>query len=304
MQLTPSQAQDKELIYYLLRQIVPENISVVHPIIKGKASYTYEVNNHLIVKFPKYKNALADDWKKQNINAPILQKALSFKIPQPKLESVFLNATSTQGMLSLSYEKIEGYIIPRREFGSMPLQFKQKFFKHLSDATAQIHAINPNTLPSPPITAEQFGRKLFPIQEGNTSFNKLFDIATNFLKKRLHNPSKRVLCHLDLHSGNICLNKKGEFVGIIDFDTLIQGYPCLEFRPSLYPERQDMEMFKKAYIRQSKNTNLNKDIQQMLIFYKLLSFTCSCAKIKKLFSSKNMCTQQLLYSSRHDFSKA
>ena len=148
--LTENLAQNKTLIDYLLKQVVSEPISKIKPIENAKTTFVYEVNNHLIVKFPSCRT-ITSNWEMQSENAPVLQNLFSFSIPQPKLKAVALTSTSPQGMLSICYEKIKGRTITDRDFADRPIEFKQRFFEQLSDAAMQIHAICPDTLPVPPL---------------------------------------------------------------------------------------------------------------------------------------------------------
>ena len=216
MFLTEEQAKNKDLICYLLKQIITAPIEKIKPLRTGKTSHTYEVNNDLIVKFPSYKTILSD-WQMQSENALVLQRMLSFQIPQVNLKQVFLNSTSKQSLTVLSYPKIQGHIVPREDFVNKPAQFKQRFFEQLSDATMQIHDVLPNSLPVPPLTTEELARRMFPVRPDNSVFNKIFRSMLYMPVVGFKEVSKRILCHSDLHSNNICLDEKDNLVGIFSW---------------------------------------------------------------------------------------
>ena len=177
--LTEDLAKNKTLIYYLLKQVVSEPLSKVVPIEGAKTSYAYEVNNHLIVKFPSCRTFVSN-WEMQSEDAPVLQKSFSFRIPQPSLKEVCLSSTSPQGMMASFYEKIDGRIIPSEDFAKQPIEFKQHFFDQLADAAIQIHSISPKDLPVPPPKSEEIIRRMLPIHPNNWFFNRLFNALLFF----------------------------------------------------------------------------------------------------------------------------
>lgn len=280
MYLTEEQAKNKELVCYLLAQIISEKVSKLKQITNGKNAYTYDVNDHMIVKFPMKRTPIST-WLIQNKNAPFLQKILSFRIPKPKLKNVFLNSSSKKGLLSLSYEKIPGQIISRQDFTSKPIKFKQRFFEQLSDAAMQIHAIDPNRLPVIPEKTEEVARRLFPIRADNLFFNKIFSSLVHFPLIGFKEAPKRILCHVDLHSGNVCLDEKGKLVGLLDFDNLSQGDYFAEFCPNLYVDRNDVKMFREIYEKRSGKEISKEDIKRMDILLRVLSFVYDVVKTKK-----------------------
>ena len=71
MFLTKAQARNKTFISYLVAQLTDEPISHLVPLTNGLVSYSYEVNNHLIVKFPSFITDLKN-WHQQVAYSPIL----------------------------------------------------------------------------------------------------------------------------------------------------------------------------------------------------------------------------------------
>ena len=286
--LTEDLAKNKTLIYYLLKQIVSEPISKVVPIEGAKTSYAYEVNNHLIVKFPSYRT-LVSNWEIQSEDAPVLQKSFSFRIPQPILKEVYLSPASPQGMLASFYEKIAGRIIPNEAFANQPVEFKKCFFDQLADAAIQIHSINPKDLPVPPPKSEEVIRRMLPIRPNNCVFNHLFNTLLFFPVLGFdHVPQEqRILCHSDLHSANVCLDEKGNLVGILDFDTLNQGADFVEFRPFLYKKKEDALLFRQIYEKKVGKTVPDKDIRWMDTVNKVAHLSANVARFRKISTFKS-----------------
>lgn len=285
MNLTEGLSQNKTVVDYLLGQVVSEPISKVRPVENARTSYVYEVNDHLIVKFPSQRTDVSG-WVLQSENAPALKKMLSFRIPEPSLKEVALTSTSPSGMLSLCYEKIPGRVIPRREFGPLSTDFKKHFFEQLSDVVMQLQSIDPNKLPSPPLPTEDMVRKMLPIKQNNKIFNGLLNSFLYFPVLGFDHAPKRVLSHLDLHSGNVCLDEKDNIVGILDFDTLSQGVPFGEFRPMLFRDQEDIQLFRQTYERKSGRKISDKDLQWMEVMFKVIRTSSAVARIRKISSFK------------------
>ena len=284
--LTENLAKNETLVNYLIKQVVSEPISKIKPIGNAKTSFVYEVNNHLIVKFPSCRTDTSN-WKMQSENAPVLQSSFSFQIPQPKLKAVVLTSTSPRAMLSAYYEKIKGRTITSGDFAERPIEFKQRFFEQLSDAAVQIHAICPDTLPVPPLKSEELAKSLLPIRPDNHFFNGLVRLLMYFPGVGFERPPQRILCHSDLHSSNICLDEKDNLIGILDFDTLNQGNYFAEFRPFLYRKKEDIEMFRKIYEKRSGRTMSDRDIRWMDMMYKVMCVSAATARIKRVATFKN-----------------
>ena len=283
MYLTNEQANDKKLIRYLAEQAVPEPISSLVPLEGGITSHNFEINQHLIFKLPGRTTPI-EHWIQQTICAPVLQKHLSCQIPQPRLNPVFLNSTSEGGLLSSSYEKIEGKtIIHAKDFFKKDKAFKVHFFEQLSDLAQQIHSISPSSLPIQPPTAEEFLKKLFlksvgritPFQEKN--LHKIIHSSVFGFNEKL--PSS-TLCHCDLRSANICLDKKNNIIGILDFDSLNRGEPFFEFRPMLYGTKKheaDTKLFHQIYCqRTGYPINMSNFKKMRRLFWSLCIFSSLC----------------------------
>ena len=285
MYLTENLSRNETLIHHMLKQAVSEPISKVKPIENARTSYVYDVNDHLIVKFPSRRTVISD-WEAQSKNAPVLQSLLSFKIPQPKLKEVLLSSASPCVLTSMSYEKIPGRILSSGDFVKQPVEFKQHFFEQLSDAAIQLHSIDPQKLPVPPLRSEQVVRRMLPISQKNKLFDALVYLFLYFPVFGFDHAPQRVLCHSDLHSKNVCLDEKNNLVGLLDFDTLNQGVYFSEFRPLLYRDEKDTQMFRQIYEKRSGRKISDKDLRWMDVMFKMVCVSSSVARVTKVSSFK------------------
>ena len=293
MYLTQEQANNKDLIRYLAEQAIPENIQSIVRLKGGNTSSTYEINDHLIFKIPEFRTPL-EKWNEQSQCAPIIQKYLPVQIPQPKLKKVFLSTSATIPLLTSSYEKIDGYTISHsKEFFQKEATFKQKYFEQLAAITHQLHTIDPKVLPVPISTVSVFLQNMFSRKIGGITpmQQRLFSrmVRSSCLAADL-NSEKTVLCHCDLRPANVCLDKKNNIVGILDFDSLNRGKSFMEFRPHLYGaygKEADTKQFFHTYYQQNnypEPLEQFKDMRRTLIPYYIMGI---------LFKYQNSLTRKL-----------
>ncbi len=283
MYLTNEQAKDKGLIRYLAEQAVPESISTIQPLPEGITSHNFEINQHIIFKLPGFSTP-TERWIQQSRCAPVLQRHLPCQIPQPEIKPVFLNSKSQDFLLSSVYEKIDGETIPYSwHFFKKSQKFKIQYFEQLADIIHQLHSILPKDLPVKIPTAEEFLKKRF-----SRSVSKMTPKQEEILHKIIHsswvgfhkNLSLSTLCHCDLRSANVCLDKKGHITGILDFDSLNTGEPVFEFRPFLYGSKKneaDIKLFYQIYCQKTGENPHLKDFKQMRrLFWALCAFALLC----------------------------
>ena len=296
MHLTPEQANNKKLIRYLAEQAIPEAIHSIYPLPAGITSHNFEINHHIIFKLPGLTTPVSS-WIQQSQCAPILQKYLSCRIPQPALSPVFLNSTAHDFLLSSSHEKIEGKTISHSsDFFKKDISFKTHFFEQLSNFTHQIHSIPSEALPVRIPTAEEFLKNLFlrsvggitPFQEKN--LHKIIHSSVFGFNEKL---SSSTLCHCDLRPANICLDKRDNIVGILDFDSLNRGEPFFEFRPMLYGSENheaDTKLFYHIYCHKTGYKTHPNNLKKMRrLFWSLCIFSAICKVDKAQGIKEKIC---------------
>lgn len=268
MFLTEAQKKDYQLIRYLAEQVVSEPIYSISPLNGGWISTGYEINGHTIFKIPGPR-APIDNWKKASLCAPIMQQYLSYQIPQPKLKTIFLNSTSKEGILSSSYEEIPGHIIDSNEFTKEDPKFKHRFFEQLSVATQELHTIPSEKLPCQLIKSEDFFEQFLKMQITYTSkaHQKWAQNIFSYFLKNLKRKPHPVICHSDLRANNICLDDRDRLVGILDFDSLQQGRPAIEFHPRLYWNKKDIHLFQEIFQRQTNQQIPKEDTSEIKKIY-------------------------------------
>ena len=268
MFLTEDQKKDFHLIRYLAEQAVSEPVYSLAPLNGGWISSSYEINGHIIFKIPGPRTPV-DNWKKASLCAPVMQQHLSYQIPQPQLKTVFLNSTSEEGILSSFYEKIPGHIIDSNEFTKQDPKFKKSFFEQLSVATQELQAIPTERLPCSLIKSEDFFKQFLKMQISYAPDNwqkrtqNLFARLLTKLKAKNH----PVICHSDLRANNICLDDRDRLVGILDFDSLQQGIPAIEFHPRLYWNKKDIRLFYNTFQQQTGQKIPKEDINDIKKIY-------------------------------------
>ncbi|MGN0919923.1 MAG: phosphotransferase family protein [Alphaproteobacteria bacterium] len=248
MYLSDLEAEDFSLVRSLAEQAISGPVTDVKRL-PGTMAYNYEVNHQHIVKLPN-EYTEPEDWLHQAQLAPLLQRHFSFQIPLPRLKTVHLPNKKT--LLSSSYPKIDGVCLSDDlQFAAKESAFKTRFFEHLSDAAAQIHAVPLEELPFQlPTKIEYLEKCFFKNHKGDNYYpKKLFRklMHNSFLGLGKSGLKTSLLAHTDLHAGNVLINDKNELVAVLDFDTLIRGDRFLEFRPGLYADSLDTLLFQKIY---------------------------------------------------------
>ena len=283
MFLTSDQSNDRDLVSELASQALATPITHLEKL-GGMISYNYEVNHHYIFKLPSYRTN-PDDWLRQGAYMTLLQDHLSFQIPLPHSKMVHFQKGDTD-FLSLSYQKIEGNCIdPNCVFPQKDFKFKVKFFEQLSDAAAQIHSVPlskiPLNFPTKEDISETYFFQSFLQKEGTPTERNLF-------KKIIHDPSlglgknaqkTSILVHADLHPGNVILDDQEKLIGLLDFDSSGRGDRFWEFRPNLYIQRQDTDLFQEIYSKRTGHHIRSKDVNGIYQFYDSMEWFKALAQL-------------------------
>ena len=303
MYLTEKQSEDKALICELAGQALARPVMHLEKL-DGLISYNYEINHKYIFKLPS-KYTFPNTWVLQERYMPILQTHLTYQIPQPQTSIVWTG--EKQALTAMSYPKIEGRCVGDTfAFAQKERPFKIRFFEQLSEAVNQLHQVPISHLPLEIPTKEEGFEESF--------FSDTIQKEASYLKRKIihalfHDPffglgqsadRTNVLAHSDLHSNNVLLNDKGELVGLLDFDTLGRGDRFWEFRPRLYADSQDTQLFKEIYSFNTGHKICSKDfyaIHQLYYFASLLgsafevydtfSPTQNIKRLKQRFKNKN-----------------
>ena len=234
--LTPEQSQDYTFIRSLAEQATHLQINSIQ-LLRGQSSYNYLLNQHLIFKLPQRKENLPS-YRTIAKNAPVIQKYLSVRIPQPQIHSLFINGEPCQ---ALTYEQIPGHTVPILEFCRFPQRQREYYFDQLAHIIHDLHSVPASQLPAPPPVALQVGlQKLF---------KRHAYLSTALQTTLQHCMGSRgdALIHKDLHSDNVCIGKNNQIVGIIDLEGIVRGQPFLSFHPTLYAPK-DLQYLTRRYM--------------------------------------------------------
>lgn len=277
MHLSDFEAQDFNLIRSLAEQTISVPVTDIQRL-PGSMSYNYKINRKHILKLPnEYTNQ--EDWLRYAQCAPVLQNHFTFQIPMLQLKTIYTPDKET--LLASFYPEIKGDCIMNNEFLAKDRRYKQTFFEQLSDAAAQIHAVSPKELPLElPTKIDYLEVCFFKNFKGDDYFPK------KLFRKLLHNSffgfgesglRTSLLIHTDLHPGNILLDDKNKLIAILDFDMMVRGDRFLEFRPNLYTDPQDIDLFHKIYQRRTGiKVDSNEVSQQEITKYSLSWFYSLC----------------------------
>ena len=207
----------------------------------------------------------------QSIYLPHLQEHLSYQIPE--LKASVLHLPSGGDIVGCHYPKISGNTLSKEEFHQRPLFQKITFFERLSGALSQLHDTPVDSLNHQfPTYLDYVAQFLFPKSpEKQPLFNqKIHQIfETNDIPL-----SYPLLCHTDLHPGNVVLGNKMEFVGIVDWDSLCMGDNFMEFHPLLY-EDNDLQLFHEVYSETTHHPVNKKAVNCLANLHKNILFLCA-----------------------------
>ncbi|MBQ7413781.1 MAG: aminoglycoside phosphotransferase family protein [Alphaproteobacteria bacterium] len=250
--LTLQQSFDKSLICRLAEQVVSEPVTSIKRL-KGGAAYNYEVNRHIIFKLPRLQNT-SREWQLSAKCAPVIQRYLPVKIPQMILSQVSV-PQEREPLFCCFYEKIAGHPISRNHFSQLSTAQKINFFEQLSAVACLLHMIPIYLLP---IRVPSHAERRCPFNAGLLQSTK--KMVSQRILKSLDSPDisdeKEVLCHTDLHSENLCIDR-GNITGILDFELMSRGSSALEFQPTFY-QSSDLALWIDIYQSQS-GCRLNKE---------------------------------------------
>ena len=129
MYLTDEQANDYNLVRRMAEQAVHAPVYSIKRLNSGRAAYTYEIDNHLIFKLPNDRTSVSV-WQTRSQMARVLQDHLTYRIPQPHVQPVFLSANTKNELASFYYEKIPGKTLPfAQKFSKTSSHFRTHFFE-------------------------------------------------------------------------------------------------------------------------------------------------------------------------------
>jgi len=281
MYLTQEQANDKDLIVRLASQAMQRPVKTVQAL-NGQISYNYEINHDTIFKLPSHRTN-EEYWIDQSQYMPQLQKKLTYQIPVPIAHEIKL----PQGKVTACfYPKIQGHTFSKSSFYQKPFSQKVTFFEELSDAVYQLHNIQPDSLPVKFKTyLDRIALFLF-----KDSPNKQKEFKTRvqyFFQEKGVPLQHNILCHTDLHSGNVVLDSKNHIVGLLDWDSLCLGASFMEFHPLLY-RSDDLNLFRQIY-QKCTNQNVNEKATKCMeeLYTMLFLYAFSSLTSPKNFKEKN-----------------
>lgn len=255
MFLTYKEIRDKKLMGDIIRAALPHVTVCDIRESFGKQGYTYLINGWLFIKFPL--NEFTERGLQEEVKLlEALKKAAVIKVPETCFSCVTLPAgllvsePSKAATLSfVTYQKVEGDTLNVTEFNKIDTKVRLRIVHHLGKFAAALHTLPEEivkgiTLP----TETDFFKGLFDylLPREDKVDKQLFEEM--FLKEFFDlTDIKRVICHNDLHPGNICVDlKTGWLRGVIDFGNAVWGPRQMEWTPLTY-NVQEIKEFNRGY---------------------------------------------------------
>ncbi len=255
MFLTYKEIQNKKLMGDIIRTALPHvNVCDIQESF-GKQGYTYLINGWLFIKFPL--NEFTERGLKEEVKLlEALKKAAVIKVPETCFSCVTLPAglleaepSKTATLSFVTYQKVEGDTLNVAEFNKIDTNVRLRIVHHLGKFAAALHTLPEEIARDISLPTEtDFFKGLFDylLPRENKVDKKLFEEM--FLKEFFGvTDVKRVICHNDLHPGNICVDlKTGWLRGVIDFGNAVWGPRQMEWMPLTYNEKEIKE-FNRGY---------------------------------------------------------
>lgn len=255
MFLTYNEIKNKKLMGNIIRHALPHiNINQIEESF-GKRGYTYLINGWLFIKFPL--DAFTQKGLQEEVKLlKALRKAAVIKVPDMKFVTYEVPASllgkqsnESESLSFVTYQKVEGETLNMTEFVKIDAAVRMRIVHHLGKFAATLHALSDDvtkdiTLPTETDYFKGLFGYLLPTED--TADKELLE--KTFLKDffGLTNVN-RVICHNDLHPGNICVDlKTGWLRGVIDFGSAVWGPRQMEWMPLTY-NAAEIKEFNRGY---------------------------------------------------------
>lgn len=255
MFLTYNEVKNKKLMGELIRAALPHmHVNDIQESF-GKSGYTYLINGWIFVKFPL--NPFTQRGLQEEVKVlRALTKAAVIKVPEMRFVTVDVpgrlvgKASDVPEELSfVTYQKVEGSTLNMTEFVKIDSAVRLRIVHHLGKFAAALHTLPTDvtkhiTLPNETDYFKGMFNYLLPKED--TADKQLLEEL--FLKEFFGlTDVKRVICHNDLHPGNICVDlKTGWLRGVIDFGNAVWGPRQMEWMPLTY-NSDEVKEFNRGY---------------------------------------------------------
>ncbi|MDO8508700.1 MAG: aminoglycoside phosphotransferase family protein [Nanoarchaeota archaeon] len=246
---------------------------------RGLAHQTYKVkiknpNQYLVVRIYKLKNK-----KKVDANIQAIKFLRKKKFPTPQIYSntlfknqgiiimEYLNGKEAEKVLLNSPNNIKVKILINsgkllKRLHSMPIPHFWKHFKH--DVKNNKEWVK--------WTRQRIKKYLqFAKENLKKEYFQFLEKEFTEFSKQLNKNFKLVPMHWDFHLGNILVNKKGDLVGIVDFDNTLRGDALAELGQIHHSLRFSTKNYKfLKYFLLGYNKKLSKKDENFIKWYSLM----------------------------------
>lgn len=238
------------------------------PVLKkltGSQGLTYLMNKDTVVKIP-LTDAQTKQLKALAAVLALLKHKTRIQTPDLKLHALLTAAEGSKAAPSMgerdglgreavigSYPLLKGNVFPgMAEFYDEEAAVRENAVYELGAFVADLHSLTPDETKSLKIgTARDYLRTVlfedFKHVTHDIPANKRLNFSEEIYGRIFDGCDSAVLCHMDLHMGNMCFDANKKLSGVFDFGSVIAAPKELEFMmiSSIYDE--ELSAFKKGY---------------------------------------------------------
>lgn len=234
MFLSEQQSHSYDLVRSIIRQAMPRVfVDDICPILWGKNSYVYRLNNSTILKFPRSiysRQRLEKEVRVTNFLKPHMAKVPAMELEKDKV-------TFDEPLIFAQAELIEGAQLTRRRFRHLHPAEKNKIIYQVAQTLTEVHSYQSDQLKGldcpdfeHAMQTTRFSPAHFRFFKG--SFPRVYETTRSLCVKAIlpRKDEEKCLIHMDAHLGNLIFSKDYErIIGIIDWEMAAYGAPSAEF---------------------------------------------------------------------------